>query len=454
MLRNNSFTLRYISDIPYLLTIGQAIAEHKHSMQLNSTGVYIWDMLKTELSLEELIEKAAAHFEISKDNQDDYCEFSKDIAAFVSELQARGAITEKANPTADADITANTAALQKAAEPSSALHSTVRIAGITMALYGESDYYSELFDSFRTDDSNALSADIAVEIIRDIPCVMHEIPHISAPINGICTCPECNPGLKRIPVMKKLADASAKNQPESVRFIRAAAPILHHPDLTVFTEQDGYALYFNSAPQLIKTEMNSDASRVCIYLDTEPDDELRERLFHAIRMPFLFHALTKGYLMLHSASLIYRDKIWLFSASSGTGKSTHTNLWKEVLDIHLVNGDLNLILPGRENERPLVAGTPWCGTSGIFDTKSYELGGIILLKRGESNYCRALNAVQKRLSVLNRLISPLWDETMLDRALTGVNKIADIILICQLYCTIDHKAVYAVKEEIDAYLSE
>lgn len=432
MLRNNNFVLRYISDIPCLLTVGQAIADHRHSLRLNSTGVVLWELLETAHTLDELIAEIADRFGMPAGSEE-LQQLSTDLKEFVHLLREAGAITDNSDESgrpglsttdnqagrltgsdrndhrltaAKGTVTGSTGTEKR--------HSVVKIAGIKMALYGDSQFFSEQFKPFEDSSAAFETADMRVELVRALPEPRH-----------------------------------------------TATPILQHPDLTVFTENDGYALYFNSAPQLLKAEVNSDASRVRIYLDCEADEELRERLFHAIRMPFLFHALTRGCIMLHSASLLYKNKAWLFSAPSGIGKSTHTGLWKEILEVRLINGDLNLLLPfGEINnvpsaamQRPLVAGTPWCGTSGIFDTKTYELGGIILLKRGSKNLCKELSPVQKRLGVLNRLISPLWSSEQLDSALTGVNKIADIILICQLYCTIDEAAVQAAREEIDAFLA-
>lgn len=62
------------------------------------------------------------------------------------------------------------------------------------------------------------------------------------------------------------------------------------------------------------------------------------------------------------------------------GKSTHTALWHELFGTPYLNGDLNLL--GFEDGHITVYGIPWCGTSEIFTTEQYELGGIVLLGAG------------------------------------------------------------------------
>lgn len=68
-----------------------------------------------------------------------------------------------------------------------------------------------------------------------------------------------------------------------------------------------------------------------------------------------------------------------FPGTPAWAKSTHTGLWHQLLGTPFLNGDLNLL--GIHENRIMVYGIPWCGTSGIYTTKNYELGGIVLLGR-------------------------------------------------------------------------
>ena len=42
---------------------------------------------------------------------------------------------------------------------------------------------------------------------------------------------------------------------------------------------------------------------------------------------FYHHLVDFGGIMLHSSAVAYKGEAYLFSANSGTGKSTHTSLW-------------------------------------------------------------------------------------------------------------------------------
>ena len=150
---------------------------------------------------------------------------------------------------------------------------------------------------------------------------------------------------------------------------------------------------------------------------------------------------------LHSASLLYRQKIWLFSGPSGTGKSAHTQLWKDLYDIALINGDLNLI--DTSGPQITVPGIPWCGTSGICRNSIHPLGGIILLKQAPIDRVEELAADRKELMITQRFISPSWTAMQYDMQLAAAHKIALNTPICTLHCTPEPSAAECVKQWID-----
>ena len=130
------------------------------------------------------------------------------------------------------------------------------------------------------------------------------------------------------------------------------------------------------------------------------------------------------------------------------GKSTHTNLWKELLDTPIINGDLNLL--SITDGQPVVHGIPWCGTSGIYDTKTYPLGGIILLNQAKENVIEELSADQKLLLLSQRLISPTWTQKQLETNLNLIEKLIASIAVCKLHCTKEKEVLEVIKPWVDS----
>ena len=227
--------------------------------------------------------------------------------------------------------------------------------------------------------------------------------------------------------------------------------LLRSGGLTVIDAGGEYVLLFPLKTHVEEAHLSKDASRVVFYCHPPYTDTFREELFHAIRFSFLYLAQKHHMAALHSASFLYRGKAWLFSGPSGTGKSTHTNLWKEMLQVPLLNGDVNLL--ALKAGQPVIHGLPWCGTSGICDPGTYPLGGIILLKQADGDWVEDLSSEDQRLLVLQRLISPYWTSQMLDCNLNLVEALAPQIYIARLHCTKEFSAVTAMKARIDSYLA-
>lgn len=224
--------------------------------------------------------------------------------------------------------------------------------------------------------------------------------------------------------------------------------LIHNRELHVWEHTDCYHLLFPAATELTEAYLSKAGDYACIYHFPKHTATLTEELLHAIRLIYLYTAQMHGCYALHSASILYREKAWLFSGHSGMGKSTHTNLWNQLFKTPVLNGDLNL-LAFCEDE-PVIYGIPWCGTSKRFVAKTYPLGGIVLLARDEQDACVELSPDQKALLTAQRLISPSWSKDMLHNHIQFTQRLSKQIHICQLKCTKNDTAAYTMRTWIDA----
>ena len=92
MRQNNGFVLREIDNIPYLLPYGQMLADRKRGIQINDTGVWLWNLLDQEHSLEEVFALAAAYYDIPAEDSD---AFQDDIHCFIKQLLAYGILLDE-----------------------------------------------------------------------------------------------------------------------------------------------------------------------------------------------------------------------------------------------------------------------------------------------------------------------------------------------------------------------
>jgi hypothetical protein len=224
--------------------------------------------------------------------------------------------------------------------------------------------------------------------------------------------------------------------------------VIKTPLLEIFREPEFMTLSFPQQAGIPFCRISADKRLAWLSMNPEADTELlKQDIFFTFRDVFLFLAQEHGLFALHSASLLYRGMAWLFSGPSGTGKSTHTNLWHRLYHAPLINGDLNLC--GIEGDTVLVYGMPWCGTSGIYTKETYPLGGIILLRQSPENRIEELSADQQQLLVSQRLISPSWTEELLAKNLAFAGKARERAAVARLFCNMEDHAAQTAKEYID-----
>lgn len=150
---------------------------------------------------------------------------------------------------------------------------------------------------------------------------------------------------------------------------------------------------------------------------------------------------------LHGGAVMMDGRVWVFTAPSGTGKSTHLALWKELMGdkVTILNGDKPFIR--LENGQFRVYGSPWRGKEGWGVDGSGELAGIYILKRDAENHIEPM----KDLDILNMLLSQTVQPEALDgmeKLLKLIGKLMEQIPINALYCNTNIHAARTVLDHI------
>ena len=117
---------------------------------------------------------------------------------------------------------------------------------------------------------------------------------------------------------------------------------------------------------------------------------------------FYWKLIDHGGMMLHSSAVMVDGHVYLFSAPSGTGKSTHTALWLQYLGerAKIINDDKPAIRV--IGEKAYVYGTPWSGKTDLNLNVRGELAGIAVVKRSEANQIRRLNKKEAIFALLDQ----------------------------------------------------
>ena len=113
----------------------------------------------------------------------------------------------------------------------------------------------------------------------------------------------------------------------------------------------------------------------------------------------VYHQIAEGLinydaLVFHGSAVALDGEGYVFTAPSGTGKSTHTRLWRRQFGPRavMVNDDRPVLK--FEGDRVLVCGTPWMGKARLGENITVPLRGLCVLERGAENRIRSLTLAE------------------------------------------------------------
>ena len=110
----------------------------------------------------------------------------------------------------------------------------------------------------------------------------------------------------------------------------------------------------------------------------------------AIQRAFADFLLNRNILLFHGSTVALDGYAYLFTAKCGTGKSTHTRLWREVFpEAKMVNDDKPFLEITKDGV--IAHGSPWSGKHGLSENISVPLKGICILHRGPENKIRPVS---------------------------------------------------------------
>ena len=150
----------------------------------------------------------------------------------------------------------------------------------------------------------------------------------------------------------------------------------------------------------------------------------------------------RGAFLVHGAAIAYGGKAYLFTAPSGTGKTTHISLWKKYLgkDVQIVNGDKPLLRVRSGGVD--VCSTPWAGKERWQRNCIVPLGGICLIHRGTDNVACRCKAEELLSELMFQIYIPR-DPNALMQTLSLLDGVLRQTPLYQLSCDISQDAVRA-----------
>ena len=152
-------------------------------------------------------------------------------------------------------------------------------------------------------------------------------------------------------------------------------------------------------------------------------------------------------ILLHASFVKYDNQGILFSAPSGTGKSTQAELWRKTLDAEIINGDRAAL--SFEDGKWTAWGIPYSGTSGICKNEDAELRTIVILRQGPENKIEKINGVSALKHLYPEISMHPWDRHYVEKAMELLQNLISHVPIYLLECLPDESAVRLLKRTLE-----
>ena len=150
--------------------------------------------------------------------------------------------------------------------------------------------------------------------------------------------------------------------------------------------------------------------------------------------------------LMHGSVVAVDGVAYLFTAKSGTGKSTHTRFWREVFGERavMVNDDKPLLKLTEDGV--LACGTPWDGKHRLSTNVCLPLKAICILERGETDEIHRISAQEALPMVFQQTYRP----KKLAKYMEIIDKLMQRVEFYRLKCTMSPNAAKIAYEGMNS----
>ncbi|MGN0600689.1 MAG: hypothetical protein ACI4JK_12455 [Oscillospiraceae bacterium] len=147
-------------------------------------------------------------------------------------------------------------------------------------------------------------------------------------------------------------------------------------------------------------------------------------------------------ILFHGSAVSVDGVGYLFTAKSGTGKSTHTRLWREMLGDRavMINDDKPLI---RVSESGIIVyGTPWDGKHRLSTNIGVPLKALCILERAEDNRIVPITKKDAYNMLMQQVYKPTEPQKLI-KTMQLIDRLAANVKLYRLGCNMSPQAAQA-----------
>lgn len=219
------------------------------------------------------------------------------------------------------------------------------------------------------------------------------------------------------------------------------------PSFVVYTCGDCRIRYINTAngsweTAHMRTRCNQNVYHVQLKAAVYPKGPSAKTVLNAMEAEHLIpHA---GGFVFHCAYIAHKGGAILFTAPSGTGKSTQAALWEQLRGAEVINGDRAAV---RVTDSSITAnGIPFAGSSQICQNRTLPVTAVVYLAQASQTSIRKLSGAEAFRRIWEGVSVNVWNKEDMNLILDNVQQLVQRIPVYYLACTPDESAVSALEQ--------
>ena len=168
---------------------------------------------------------------------------------------------------------------------------------------------------------------------------------------------------------------------------------------------------------------------------------------NALMIVYAFAGSFQQTLLIHASTILNNGYGYAFIAKSGTGKSTHTQLWiKHIPGSELMNDDNPIVRV--IGDQAFIYGSPWSGKTPCYRQIKAPLGAITRIDRAPKNSIEKLSPIEAFASLLPSCSNMKWDKDIFHGICDTVTRVIELTNCYTLHCLPDQEAAEICHKEI------
>lgn len=198
-------------------------------------------------------------------------------------------------------------------------------------------------------------------------------------------------------------------------------------------------------------ELDNDFKRGLLHTETSKPSDWLFGINNALMLLFTFNTATQDTLLMHASVTRHDGYGNLFLGKSGTGKSTHSQLWlHNIPGCDLMNDDNPVVQI--IDDKAYVFGTPWSGKTPCYRNVKAPVRSFVRLVQAPVNKIYRMPVLEAYMALRMSSSCMKWHRPMADGINKTIEKLLQRVPCYHLDCLPDKEAAFLCRKTVEQTL--